>query len=74
MRMAVASMEPIGTLQETSKVTISIGLGSLFPSKCDDVSKVMREADRALYLAKASGRNRVCGPLPALKLASALAN
>lgn len=39
--------------------TISIGVAE-FDSKDDDIDKVLKTADKALYAAKHAGRNRVC--------------
>lgn len=41
-------------------VTISIGVAALPESNVANVSELVRDADRALYEAKRSGRNRVC--------------
>lgn len=41
------------------KITVSIGL-STFPDLVEDIDFLKKEADKALYLAKQSGRNRVC--------------
>jgi len=38
-------------------VTVSIGIG-LFPDNGEDVRTVIQQADKALYAAKDSGRNR----------------
>lgn len=48
-------------------VTASIGLACVYPRQKDDPAKLLRAADDALYLAKASGRNRVI-PTQELKL------
>ena len=41
-------------------VTASLGVASL-PDHAADGPELIRAADRALYLAKAAGRNRVAG-------------
>ena len=43
-------------------VTLSIGVASIIPGneEGDSMERLLRNADRALYQAKASGRNRVC--------------
>ncbi|MDQ7031796.1 MAG: GGDEF domain-containing protein [Desulfonauticus sp.] len=42
------------------KVTVSIGITSLTPGPLTSADKIILEADKALYLAKNSGRNMVC--------------
>ena len=39
-------------------VTISIGTATIIPSESDQIQKFILAADRALYLAKGSGRNQ----------------
>ena len=40
-------------------LTVSIGVGSVIPSARDDTDRLKDEVDKALYVAKAEGRNRV---------------
>ena len=49
---------PIDMENEAVSVTVSIGI-SLFPDNGGDVKTVIQEADKALYAAKDSGRNRI---------------
>jgi diguanylate cyclase (GGDEF)-like protein len=44
----------------SSYVTISIGISSVFPSEQNSLENAIAKADRALYQAKAQGRNRYC--------------
>lgn len=45
---------------KTFRVTSSIGVAALSPGSLDKREDLIRKADRALYEAKASGRNMVC--------------
>jgi diguanylate cyclase (GGDEF)-like protein len=59
MRQRVAEKEyPYGQLQPLGNVTISIGI-STFAKHIDTGEKVIAAADRALYVAKAQGKNRI---------------
>jgi diguanylate cyclase (GGDEF)-like protein len=49
----------IRAYDEDLAVTLSIGI-SMFPNVSREVSKLVEAADKALYQAKGSGRNRVC--------------
>ena len=51
---------PYGDGAESHKVTISIGVSSLVPSSENYIAKLIMLADKALYKAKDSGRNKVC--------------
>ena len=52
--------EPISLDGVTVRVTISIGIAT-FPEHGKDIESLVGRADRELYRAKESGRNRVCG-------------
>lgn len=43
------------------KISVSIGVAS-FPETTDNIEKLKEQADSSLYLAKHSGRNKVCTP------------
>jgi diguanylate cyclase (GGDEF)-like protein len=49
----------IKAYDENLNVTISIGI-SIFPKDADNLGALIDKADRALYRAKESGRNKVC--------------
>jgi diguanylate cyclase (GGDEF)-like protein len=56
MRQLIEGLPPTSEVPRT--LTASFGVAS-FPEDGDDQDKLKRAADRALYLAKANGRNRV---------------
>lgn len=58
-RLRCAASEPINTGETIVNVTISLGV-SVLKSTTPDIQDLLRGADRALYQAKESGRNRVC--------------
>lgn len=49
-------IEHVGS--ELGHVTVSIGLASWTPGKAGDTEAIIKEADEALYYAKATGRNK----------------
>ena len=51
--------EILGDEMDTCQVTISVGVASVEEGNIDSPRTLLRAADKALYLAKASGRNRV---------------
>lgn len=60
LREAIAiSKVPLSTGELPLQYTVSIGLASL-ASKSDNLDVLLNSADKALYEAKNSGRNRVC--------------
>jgi diguanylate cyclase (GGDEF)-like protein len=46
------------SLKGTTTVTVSAGIAT-FPADARDVAQLVRQADRAMYVAKASGKNQV---------------
>ncbi|GEM_PF-525712 len=50
---------PVDLRREMARITVSIGVAG-FPADGDTVEKLLQAADRRLYHAKHSGRNRVC--------------
>lgn len=51
---------PYGTTQPGGRFTISIGY-STYPVKAKEITELINQADKALYIAKEKGRNRVIG-------------
>jgi diguanylate cyclase (GGDEF)-like protein len=49
------SSSPLG-----EKITLSLGIASLSPSQHSSPMTLIKSADKALYLAKESGRDRIC--------------
>ena len=43
----------------TAKVTVSLGVGTIYPRETDRLENFCNEVDKALYRAKENGRNRV---------------
>jgi diguanylate cyclase (GGDEF)-like protein len=55
----IEAMEIPHPMSEHSKyVTVSIGMASTIPDDCNSQTQLLDEADKALYMAKESGRNR----------------
>src|SRR5215213_3479066 len=50
---------PHGKAQPLGSVTVSIGVSAFAPDEVDTPEKIIEAADRALYLAKHRGKNRV---------------
>ena len=58
LRESVSRLNIVHSGQTLGKVTMSIGV-SLFPAHGRDSQSVMKAADKALFIAKSSGRDRV---------------
>ena len=56
-------VEELRMIHETSTigeyVTISLGCATVLPKQDDDPTSVIHSADKALYMSKQSGRNRI---------------
>ncbi len=61
LREAIASYDFPGGPDGVLKVTASFGVSTFKPGEIDTVKKLFTSADAALYRAKETGRNRVCG-------------
>ncbi|MFL6660188.1 MAG: diguanylate cyclase [Massilia sp.] len=60
LRAAVAALAlPHAAAPHAKHVTVSIGVATLTPGHAGDIGHLVGAADRALYLAKKNGRNRV---------------
>jgi diguanylate cyclase (GGDEF)-like protein len=59
-----------GWSDEATPSTVSIGVASMIPTAGLDWQQFVHAADKALYAAKASGRNRCVLAMPALSLAA----
>ena len=57
-RVKVTAIDPV-----TGTITVSVGI-ACYPEDGDDVTSLIAASDRALYLAKRNGRNRVEGVEP----------
>ena len=62
LRRLVAD-RPIDVGDDHLQITISVGAAACHGETCD-IEQLLKEADMALYQAKRSGRNRVCGFTP----------
>lgn len=67
MRNAVAGLPPRSLGNSVQTITLSAGVACRRARPGDTASDLLREADTAMYRAKAAGRNRIClaGPVGA---------
>ncbi len=64
IRATISQHEFIGEEdKKEAKLTASLGVAN-YPLNTADLESLMREVESALYKAKVTGRNRVCGPEP----------
>lgn len=54
-----AEIKKSGNVESELKITISIGISSLMPTSESSIDSFISSADKALYMAKEAGRNRV---------------
>jgi diguanylate cyclase (GGDEF)-like protein len=59
LRGAVAALNLRHEEHPLGLVTVSMGVGAIAPGESVDCTELIDRADRALYRAKAAGRNRV---------------
>ncbi|VWB38693.1 diguanylate cyclase [Burkholderia diffusa] len=59
IRTAVESQNLAHALNESGRVTVSIGIVTWRPDRGDDLAALLHAADSAVYRAKARGRNRI---------------
>ena len=59
IRQAVASLSIPHTGSDAGRVTVSLGVASVHPARAGESVDLLQAADRALYRAKAAGRDRV---------------
>jgi diguanylate cyclase (GGDEF)-like protein len=61
IRLAIEQKDFLINESEIVKITASIGIYSEIPKPGEEFKSFLGKADKKLYEAKNSGRNRVCG-------------
>lgn len=69
IRIAAEDLEVIANVNKTVHVAISIGVAEL-DTEQESIESALARADKALYQAKNSGRNRVCRAEPPVRFGS----
>ena len=64
----------LGLRPDKSPVTISIGASELFTDQVEDWVEMVEKADKRMYEAKKTGRNKCIGPIPTLTIENVIGN
>lgn len=59
LRQAIENLNIEHSQSDKGIISISLGVNSVIPSREDDMSQFIEQADKALYKSKESGRDRV---------------
>ena len=61
LRQEISRMKVVTTTADTLTLTVSLGVAELGPDEGENLETLIARADRAMYEAKAAGRNTVRG-------------